>query len=284
MKKILIICMTVALLFLLIKVIVLLLQNRFVFFPYKEYPLTPAQVSLPAEDVFFTTRDGVRLHGWFFAGEPGAPVVLFFHGNGGNIGYCLEFVQRMRPLGWSWFLPDYRGYGRSEGRPTETGLYRDGEAALAVVRERFCPEPERLVLWGFSIGNVPATYLASREKAGCLVLEAPFFNAGAMAAENPLLQVLFFFSSLELDTSTYVRSCQLPKLFIHGTQDTIVPLDQGQALFRLAPPPKDFYPVPEADHNNIFLVGGDPYRETVARFVRSHVGAGGNLQPSGAAP
>jgi hypothetical protein len=284
MKKILLLCMTLALLFLLVKVIVLLLQNRFVFFPFKEYPATPAQLGLPAEDVFFTTADGVKLHGWYLPGAPGGPVVLYFHGNGGNIAYCLEFAQRMQPLGWSWFMPDYRGYGQSEGRPTEAGLYRDGEAALRVVRERFCPEPERLVMWGFSIGNVPAAYLAGREPAACLVLEAPFFNAQSMAAENPLLQVLFYFSSLELDNSAHIRGCQLPKLFVHGTQDQIVPFDQSQALYRLAPPPKEFYPVPEADHNNIFLVGGDAYRETVARFVNAHVAAARGTRTPGAVP
>jgi uncharacterized protein len=281
MKKLILAAMIVALSVLVMKVLVLLWQNRIAFFPMKEWALTPADVQLPAEDFQFKTEDGVRLHGWYIPGpDKQGPVILYFHGNGGNIGYCVEFVQRMKPLGASWFLFDYRGYGRSEGVISEEGFYRDVDAAYAYCRQRYCPDARRLVLWGFSLGNVGAARVAAREEAACLVMEAPFFNAASMAAENPLLQFLFLFSNLSLDTARYLRTCELPKLFIHGTQDQTVPFHQSQGLFRIAPPPKEFYPVEGADHMNIFLVGGNPYLEAVGDFIRQHAGAVGEAKPA----
>jgi len=274
MRKLIVAAMIVALSILVMKVLVLLWQNRVAFFPLKEWPLTPADVQLPAQDVEFRASDGVLLHGWYVPGPPDGPVVLYFHGNGGNIGYCVEFLQRMKPLGASWFLFDYRQYGRSEGKISEEGFLRDVDAAFALCRERYCRDPNRLVLWGFSLGNVGAARIAAREKAACLIMEAPFFNASSMAAENPIMQFLFLFSNLSLDTSHYLRAIDLPKLMIHGTHDQMVPFHQSQALFRLAPPPKELYPVEGADHNNIFLVGGDQYLEKVRGFIRQHAGTG----------
>ncbi len=281
MKKLILAAMIVALSILVMKVLVLLWQNRVAFFPMKEWALTPADVQMPSEDVEFKTEDGVLLHGWFIPGpDKDGPVILYFHGNGGNIGYCVEFVQRMKPLGASWFLFDYRGYGRSEGTISEEGFYRDVDAAYACCRRRYCPDARRLVLWGFSLGNVGAARVAAREEAACMVMEAPFFNAASMAAENPILQFLFLFSNLSLDTARYIRTCDLPKLFIHGTQDQTVPFHQSQALFRIAPPPKDYYPVEGADHMNIFLVGGDRYLETVRKFIHQHAGTAGEVKPA----
>lgn len=281
MKKLILAAMIVVLSILVMKVLVLLWQNRVAFFPMKEWALTPADAQLPAEDFRFQAEDGVQLHGWFLPGpDKEGPVILYFHGNGGNIGYCLEFVQRMKPLRASWFLFDYRGYGRSGGTISEEGFYRDVDAAYATCRQRYCPDAGRLVLWGFSLGNVGAARVAAREDAACLVMEAPFFNAASMAAENPITQFLFLFSNLSLDTARYLRTCDLPKLIIHGTQDQTVPFHQSQALFRIAPPPKEYYPVEGADHMNIFLVGGDHYLEVVGKFIRQHTGTAGETKPS----
>jgi fermentation-respiration switch protein FrsA (DUF1100 family) len=274
MRKLILAAMIVVLSILVMKVLVLLWQNRVAFFPVREWPLTPAEVQIPFESFDFRSTDGVMLNGWYLPGpRPEGPVVLYLHGNGGNMGYCVEFLQRMKPLEVSWFLVDYRGYGRSEGKISEEGFYRDVDAAYALCRKRYCPDPERLILWGFSLGNVGATRLAAQEEAAGLILEAPFFNAASMAAENPLLQFLFVFSNLSLDTSSYLRATDLPKLFIHGTQDQMVPFHQSQALFRLAPPPKELFPVEGADHNNIFLVGGDRYLQKVDEFIRRYTSA-----------
>ena len=186
MKKLILAAMIVALSILVMKVLVLLWQNRIAFFPLKEWPLTPADVQLRFDDVEFQAEDGVLLHGWYIPGpDPDGPVILYFHGNGGNIGYCVEFVQRMKPLGASWFLFDYRSYGRSEGAISEEGFYRDVDAAYAICRQRYCPDARRLVLWGFSLGNVGASRVAARESAACLVMEAPFFNASVHGGGEP---------------------------------------------------------------------------------------------------
>lgn len=270
MKKILIFLMLLGLLLLTVKVVVLLVQNRFVFFPRAEFPATPRDFQMAYRDVRFKAADGIPLHGWFIPGKPGAPMVLYFHGNGGNIGYCLEFVKRMEPLGYHWFLFDYRQYGQSKGRISEEGFYRDALAAYNTCKRRYCPDSSRLVLWGFSIGTVAANHVARLEPAACLVLEAPFINAEAMAGENILLNVFHYFSSLELDNARPISRISLPKLIIHGTSDTIVPMAQGEALFQMALPPKEFYPVEGADHNNLFLMGGAQYLEKVRGFIQSH--------------
>jgi len=270
MKKVIIFLMLLGLLLLTVKVVILLVQNRFVFFPRAEFPATPRDFQLAYRDVRFDTADGISLHGWFIPGKPGAPMILYFHGNGGNIGYCLEFVKRMEPLGCHWFLFDYRQYGRSKGRISEEGFYLDAMAAYNACRRRYCPDTSRLVLWGFSIGTVAANHVARHETASCVVLEAPFVNAEAMAGENVLLNVFHFFSSLELDNARPIGRISLPKLIIHGTSDRVVPFVQGESLFQMALPPKEFLPVEGADHNNLFLVGGGEYLAKVRAFIQSH--------------
>lgn len=280
MRRLLMLLLELGFFLLLIKVIVLLSENRFAFFPDPHINLTPSAVNLRFEDVRFQAGDGVPLRGWYLPGPPGGPVILFFHGNAGNMGNCIEFVRFAQPLGASWFLFDYRGYGQSGGRISEAGFYRDADAAWQVCRERFCQDPARLFLWGFSIGSAGALHVAARQDVAGLILEAPLLSAAATAGENPILQFLYFFSSLSFDNATMIRRCSEPKLFIHGTQDTVIPPSHSQALYRLAPPPADLYLVEGANHNNLFLVGDQPYLERVGRFMREH--CAGGLPPAAA--
>lgn len=271
MRKFVIFLMLIGLALLAFKVAVLLRQDSFVFFPDSSLKTTPRDVGLAYQDVSFASEDGTLLHGWFIPGPKGAPVVLRFHGNAGNIGTSLEFVKSMQPLGCSWFLVDYRQYGKSEGRISEEGMYKDARAAWEVCHQRFCPDSRRMVLWGFSIGTVAASHVASCRDAGALILEAPMVSAASMVSNKPFMELLYHFSSLSLDNAQFLRKCNIPKLFIHGDQDATVPFHNSKILFQAAPHGAEFYPVPGADHNNLFVVGGEEYRQKVRAFIQSHI-------------
>src|SRR5215831_4318290 len=155
-------------------------EGRFIYFPLRPYDGSPAQYGLQAEDLDLTAPDGVRLRGWWLRGR-GKTALVYFHGNGGNISHRLDRSRTLiDALGLDIVLVDYRGYGSSEGRPSERGLYADGEAIYEAARAHGFP-PERIVLFGESLGCAVAIETALRKPAGALILEAPFLSVRSMA-------------------------------------------------------------------------------------------------------
>lgn len=243
------------------------LERLFVFFPTSELRYTPGQVGLDFEDVYFTTEDGRRLHGWFVAGSNDT-TWLWFHGNGGNMGYRVEeMVLIHRRLGVNQFIFDYRGYGRSAGKPSEQGIYRDARAALDYLRSRPDVLPEKIVYFGRSIGAAVAVELATSSPPRGLVLVAPFTSLGDMAAVAypwlPLRRLLGNrYNSLAL-----LPRVQRPLLILHGDQDEIVPLSQSERLFQAANAPKSLKVLPGAGHNDTYIAGGSFYWDALREFL-----------------
>jgi hypothetical protein len=241
------------------------MENRLLYFPVRELEAGPADYSLPYEELRVTTSDGVRLHGWWIQAG-GNRVVLLFHGNAGNISHRLEraklFAER---LGVDLFLVDYRGYGRSEGKPSETGLYRDGLAIYdAALGCGF--SPERIVLLGESLGCAVALDVALVRPCAAVALETPFLSVPALARKHYPFVPGFLVRS-KFDAESRIRRVTAPKLIVAAERDEIVPLFHARRLFDVAAPPKELFVVPGAGHNDTYSVGGGPYLFTWRRFL-----------------
>ena len=239
--------------------IIVALEDSFIYYPTRPVNATPAQRGLAYEDVSLTTADGVRLHAWWVPGQ--RPLaLLWLHGNGGNIGHRVEHIELVhRRLGVDSLVLDYRGYGRSEGHPSEQGTYRDADAALAYLRARRGSDGADVVVFGQSLGAAIAVDLAARERVGALVLEAPFTSIAAMARValpflplGPLLRTRY-------DSLSKIGRVQAPLLVPHSRVDGVIPYEQGQQLFAAAPEPKRFHTIVGAGHNDAYLRGGTGY-------------------------
>ena len=252
-------------LFVLVFLLILMVRAKeksALFFPSGDLHRLPSDLDLSFEDVRLPSG-GHWLHGWFL---PGADknVVLWLHGNAGNISDRLDHAVVMtRELGVSSFLFDYRGYGRSEGRPTEKGLYEDAAAAFNwLVREKGI-DPSSVILYGHSLGSAVAVDLALGEgkSARGMVLESPFTSAGDVARMLYQGLPVHLFMSVSLDNTGRVGKVSLPVLVIHGEEDATIPFSMGRKVFDAAPEPKAFLPVAGADHSDCYLVGGAEYWE-----------------------
>ena len=249
---------------------VVALEDRFIYYPIRALAGTPARLGLPYQDALFESSDGVRLHGWFVPGHRDLTWV-WFHGNAGNISHRLENIALIRErLGVHVFIFDYRGYGQSAGQPSEQGLYRDAAAALAYVRTLPEVDPDRLVLFGRSLGASIAVEMAAREPPRGLILESPFTSVAAMARVafpflplGPLIRTRY-------DSLARIDQVCAPLLVLHSPTDEVVPYAQGQELFAAAPEPKWFHAIGGgAGHNDSYLVGGDPYWQALADFLNN---------------
>ena len=241
-------------------------EKGIVFFPDSELIGTPADVGLEYEEVWFPAADGVKLHGWWVP-KKDAPVLLWFHGNGGNISHRLENIKLLLDLvGVSVFIFDYREYGKSEGRISREGTYLDAAGAYDyLVKSRQVP-PRDLVLFGRSLGSALATDLAVKHSCRSLILESAYTNSQEMA--RLLAPFLFDWRpSIPYDNLGKIGQIKVPLLVIHGEDDEIIPVDMGRRVFAAAPEPKELYIIPYSHHNDTYLVGGKTYFERLRAFI-----------------
>ncbi len=242
-------------------------EESLIFIPSK-YPVGDWQPhGLDFEDAWFETHDGVKLHGWYVEHPSPRAVILFSHGNAGNVTHragIMEMLTRVAQA--SVLVYDYRGYGRSEGRPNERGVYADARAARAWLAQRVGVQPGRIVLMGESLGAAVAVELAAADGCRALVLESAFTSAPDMAAVHyPFVPARLLMRN-RFDSIAKIGKYQGPLFQGHGTADTIVPFDQGKRLFEAAKSaePKQFLAMEGRDHN-------DPppwsYYETLGDFL-----------------
>ncbi len=248
-----------------------LLENFLLYHPHRQLDLTPRTYGVDYENVHLETEDGARIHGWYVAPqEANGPVLLWAHGNAGNLSHRAEniaFIQK--ELGAGVFLFDYRGYGKSEGRPSEEGLYADGRAAYAWLTGRM--PHERVFLFGRSIGAAVVVRLAVEGKrARGLILESPFENIIAMGKKLfPFLPVGWFISQ-KFDNASMIPEVEMPLLILHGDRDGIVPHAQGKRLYEAARAPhKRFFTIRGAGHNDTYLAGGATYWDAWRDFLQN---------------
>lgn len=236
--------------------------------PDRVLTIIPNTYGIPFEDAWPEASDGARLHGWWVDGRPGESVVLFFHGNAGNISSRVEKLRILHGLGLSVLLFDYRGYGRSRGRPSERGLYRDAEAAYDwLVRGRRI-DPRRIVFFGESLGCAVATELATRHDPRALILESPFTSTVEMGRlAFPFLPVRWLVRH-RYDSLAKIPRVRSPVLVMHSPEDEIVPYAMARRLFDAAAAPKSFADL-RGDHNEGFLLSGPLYPGALRSFLDS---------------
>ncbi len=213
------------------------------------------------EDASFTSSDGTQLHGWYFPCENRRATILYCHGNGGNVAYWASAARQIRDrVGSSVLVFDYRGYGRSEGQPTETGILDDARAArLWLARREGIPE-RQIVLLGRSLGGGVAVDLAATDGARALILESTFTSIPDVAQTMfPLLPMRWLMET-RFDSKAKIENYHGPLLQSHGTDDRTIPYAIGRRLFDSANAPKQFLPIPGGDHN-------DPPREAYYRVL-----------------
>lgn len=243
-------------------------ERRAVFFPARDLYRTPASEGLEYEDAYFRSGE-YTLHGWWLPGV-GEKVVLWMHGNAGNIADRLEQAAVMnRSLGVSSLLFDYRGYGKSEGNPSEEGLYRDADAAFRWLTDVKRIDPGAIVLYGHSLGTAVAVDLALRLRgaSGPLVLESPFTSAAGLAREIYFGLPVGLVMSVRLDNMGRVGEVTVPVLVIHGERDSVIPFGMGKKVYEAAPEPKAFLPVAGGDHSDCYVVGGEGYWSAWKRLL-----------------
>ena len=225
-----------------------------------------------AEDVWFTSADGICLHGWFFrsATQPATATVVYFHGNGGNISNIDWVGQQFAKRGFNVLLFDYRGYGASAGEASnESELYADGDAAVRFVINQKCVRPEQLVLYGQSLGTTVAIDIASREKVGALIVESGLSSASSVAgtALPWLPRWLHFLGRNRFDSERKLTRVRAPVLITHGDPDPIIPTREAQILFAAANEPKKLLTFPGIGHN-VFGSLGEQYLNQLEDFIR----------------
>ena len=247
------------------------MEHHFIFFPDRQLVATPAAAGLAYEEVWFTAADGVKLHGWHVPGEPGRPLLLFCHGNAGNISHRIENLRHFRRLGLAVLIFDYRGYGRSEGRSSEEGTYSDARGALGWLQQRGW-QPQQLIYFGRSLGAGVAVQLALETPPGALVLETPFPSIAAMGRHhNPILYLLLgWLLDASYDSFNKIGRIHAPLLLFQGDRDSIVPEKMARRLFERANEPKTYYRIEGADHNDTFDVGGERYWQQWRQFLDQH--------------
>jgi len=261
-----------------LKIAVLLLEPRLVFFPVRALPRTPAAAGLPYEEIRTRTADGLELRGWFIAagGEPAGAgrrplTLLVFHGNAENIAAGLALAARARASGLATALAEYRGYAGNPGSPSEKGLGLDAEAWMRTVAARPDVDPGRIVPWGRSIGGAPAVRLAAAGGVAALVLEAPFTSARDLLRDAGAwhLWALSWLGAYRFDQATLVRRVRVPLLVIHGTRDEVAPLAHGRRLYSLAPGARSFVAIEGGGHNDLWTDHADELWNGAASFLRA---------------
>jgi fermentation-respiration switch protein FrsA (DUF1100 family) len=253
-----------------VAILMLLLQSRFVYFPTRDIEVTPADAGLAYEDISMDTSDGVTLNGWFVGAEHSRGVILFCHGNGGNISHRLQSIEIFNGLGLSVFIFDYRGYGRSKGTPSESGTYRDAEAAWHYLVNVRGVSPADIVIFGRSLGGAVGARLARERESAALIVESAFTSVEDLGAEiYPYLPVRLL-SRFHYRTVEYLARVRCPVLVIHSRDDELVPHRHGQRLFQAANKPKQFLEI-SGGHDDGFSVSGEYYRSEIDIFLSPYL-------------
>jgi len=229
----------------------------------------PAELRLPVERAPIPTEDGLELVAWVIRSErAGDPWLLICHGNGGNIsdaGRPFHYAG-LRALGLNLLAFDYRGYGESEGAPSEAGLYRDARAAYRYLRDSLGVPPERIFIFGHSLGSAVAVELAGSAPAAGLILDGALTSVTERAQEIYRFVPVRWIAASRYASIDKIGALSLPKLFLHAEGDDIVPIAHGRRLFEAAQPPKQFVAL-KGGHGDAFEVDSAAYYGAVGRFV-----------------
>lgn len=227
-----------------------LMQRSMMYVPDRSRVPVPQMAGTNFQELELKTADGEQLVAWAVDPQPGKPVILYFHGNGGNFAYGrVEKFRQLTAGGAGLVAISYRGYGGSTGSPTEAGLHLDADAAYEAAVARY--GAKRLVGYGESLGTGVMTQLAARRPLKAIVLEAPFLSTVAVAKKLFGWLPVSLLMRDQFRSDLAIAKINAPLLVIHGDRDEVIPHEQGRALFKLAQAPKQFLSVPGGRHNDL---------------------------------
>lgn len=253
-----------------------IMQRYMVYGPGQPFVMRTTARDIEHEEIYYLTRDGCKINAWYVPCETSTeqadkkdnPVILFCHGNVGNVSQRIDTFHIFKRLGLDVFIFDYRGYGRSQGRPSEKGTYLDGEGAWQYLTIERNIDPGNIILFGRSLGGAIASYLAEKYKPGGLVIESSFTSIPDMArfrfprwAFNRLVRYSY-------NTLRRMKHISCPVLIIHSPEDEVIPYKQGQRLFEAAQSPKTFLKI-KGKHYHGFLDSGERYVDGLRDYFSS---------------
>jgi len=241
------------------------IEKHSIYFPMKEFFTSPKTAGLPYEEIYFETSDNKRLNSWFIPNDKAKFTLIFCHGNAGNISHRIEKILLLHKLGLNVFIFDYRGYGKSQGSPCESGLYKDAIAAYNYLTKKREISEDDIILYGESIGGAVAIDLAHKVKVRALITEETFTSIRDMVKVAYPFLPYFIFSS-RFNCISKIREVECSKLVIHSIDDEIVPFYLGERLFNAAKPPKKFLKI-RGSHNTAFLDSKKQFTEGIKSFL-----------------
>jgi uncharacterized protein len=243
------------------------LENLLLFHPSGKLGRTPAAIGLKFDEVTLQTADQVKIHAWWIPCKRARAALILSHGNGGNISYRLEKLRIFHSLNLDVLMYDYRGYGKSEGKPSEAGVYSDVQAAYDFLVQQKEVPPGRIIAYGESLGGPVAAHLASKNEVGALILDSTFTSLKDIAEVHlPLLAGLV---QSQYDTLADAATLKQPVLVLHSPDDEIIPCAQGKRLFEVVTAPKQFVEL-RGDHNSGFLKSKKSYVTGLDGFLDAH--------------
>lgn len=257
--------------YVLLALVLYLFQGRMVFlsnFPSRALTASPGDIGLSYEDVSVTSSDNERLHGWYIPAEDSRGVVLFFHGNAGNISHRLDSIKIFHKVGLSTLIIDYRGYGQSTGKTSEQGTYLDAQAAWDYLVNRRGIPPDRIIIFGRSLGGAIGAWLGARKTPAGVIIESSFSSGTDMARRLYPFLPASLLTRLRYPVVDYAGRLSSPVLVIHSIQDEIIPFFMGQAIYAAVNQHKEFLQL-RGDHNNGFLISQGDYIAAIKDFAQT---------------
>jgi fermentation-respiration switch protein FrsA (DUF1100 family) len=244
-------------------------QNRLVYSPSKKILQVPSDIKLPFREVEFQTDDGLKLYGWMVGEKEFKDVVLFFHGNAGNISYNLNFLTIFYRLGLKTFIFDYRGYGQSQGTPSEEGTYLDAEAAWNYLIKTERIPGDGVIFYGHSLGGAVAAHLAAKVKPRALILEATFTSVPDLGKSMFPFFPVRMLCRYQYNTKALLPGITIPVLVIHSPNDEMIPFRNGEAIYKAANEPKQFLKI-FGSHNDGFVNCAELYIRGLRSFLSKY--------------
>jgi len=237
-----------------------------VYHPARTLRSTPADAQLEYEDIPIETADGLMISGWWVPAADPEGTVLFCHGNAGNIGDRVDTLQIINTLGLNVLIFDYRGYGSSDGSPTENGTYLDAEAAWDYLVAKKKIAPQQIILWGRSLGGAVAARTAASHRPGLVIIESAFTSLKDLADDLFVWVPSWLLTNYAYETACYLRDLDVPVLVIHSRDDDIIPFHHGKQLYGSIKGPKAFLEL-QGSHNRGFIDSRAIYAPSIGDFI-----------------
>jgi fermentation-respiration switch protein FrsA (DUF1100 family) len=260
--------------YVLLALMLYLLQGKMVFLanmPSRELTASPKDIGLEFENITLTTSDEERLHGWFVPADSARGVVLFFHGNAGNISHRLDSIAIFNRLGLDTLIIDYRGYGESSGKPSEQGTYLDAQAAWDYLVSERGVSAERIIIFGRSLGGAVGAWLGSQRRPAAVIIESSFTSGVEMAKRLYPFLPAGLITRLRYPVVEYASHLQSPVLVVHSRDDEIIPFEMAEKIFEAVNQRKAFLEL-RGDHNAGFYISRQLYIPGLDDFIESALG------------